>query len=418
MARSVKTFSKDRVIGALTATVICGLAASPAAASDWFFSGYIKSYGLAQTAPDIDGLAPELDEPLFQSQNALRLMLAGQVTDRVAVEIHYEAKPIFSSADALASIGGSYGLTTTGQSRFRYDDLDSATQIEGPENILLQNLDRLNVQLSTGDGQITLGRQAIAFGSARMVSPTDIFEPFVVSTLDREYRLGVDAVRYEHTFGGFSELDLGVVFGDQGKRENSAAFVRFKTALEGNDLEATILFQDGLTLFGGGIERALGNFGFWLEAAYVSSTAGPDYGRLSTGLDMAITDTIFFMAEVHHNSAGSTDPSDYVSNAASEPFSRGGVYLLGKNYFIPAVTWTVTPLLGVQASGYYNIDDHSIFLSASGEYSLSEDLYMDFGVYLSGGKSGTVELAPPFLTLGSEFGSFPSTIYASLRYYF
>lgn len=417
----MKMSSRLKIVHLLAlAGAVCAWAipAQAAEAREWHFSGYLKSYGLAQTAPDISGLPASLDEPLFQSQNAVRLMLASQVTDKIAFEFHYEAKPIFSSAGALAGIGGLSGLTPSGGSRFRYDDLDPDHEIDGPENVLLQNLDRLNVQVSLGQGQLTLGRQAIAFGSARLVSPTDIFEPFVVSTLDREYRLGIDAIRYEHNLGGFSELDFGLVFGDEGRTKNSAAFLRAKTSINGNDIEVVVIAQEDMTLVGGGIERALGNFGFWFEGAYVASSDGPDYGRISTGLDMALSETAFLMVEYHHSSAGSRDPDDYVPNAGSEPFTRGGVFLMGQNYIAPAITWTATPLLGISASGFYNIDDGSIFLRAAGEYSLTEDLYMDFGFYLAGGEGGALTLLPTFLTLESEFGSFPSTIYASLRYYF
>ncbi len=389
-----------------------------AQAGDMHFSGYAKSYLVGQDAPNIDFAPSPFDDASVQSQNALRLMMDGDIFDDIALEVHYEAKPVFSSISGLVGSGGLTATTSSVGTRYRLSDINNVIDLDGGKSVLVQNLDRFNVQFDTSIGELTIGRQAIAFGSARMINPTDTFEPFLVSTLDREYRTGIDAVRFQTSFGAFSELDLGVVIGNEGRQDSSALFGRYKTSVEGNDIEAVVVLHDGMTLVGGGVERALGLFGFWLEGAVVSSDAGADYSRFSTGIDRAITDNSLFMIEYHYNGAGTDDPANYVALLGSEPFVRGGVFLLGEHYVIPSVTWTVTPLLGLGGSAFYNVGDDSAFVRLSGEYSLSENLYMDFGTYLTIGKGGTYGPVPPFLSLGSEFGSSPATLYVSLRYYF
>ena len=85
-----------------------------------------------------------------------------------------------------------------------------------------QNLDRAFLTFSPPSGDIYIGRQAIAFGAADVVNPTDVLAPYGFDSLDTENRPGVDALRYRIPFGGMGELDFGVVCGDGCSRAESA----------------------------------------------------------------------------------------------------------------------------------------------------------------------------------------------------
>lgn len=435
-------------ISAKTSAAILWLASAvapttPSLADDaWSVTGYAKSYAVYQNAPDIELDGTPLYEDIWQSQNALRLMLAGDVTENIALELHYEIKPVFYSK---AWEGGTSGgaLTTLGASSYRIGDLNAALQDDEKIQIL-QNLDRANLQVSFDPGDLTIGRQTISFGAARFVSPTDIFRPFAPATLDQEYRPGVDAVRWQGTLGGLTEYDLGLVANNEGPGEELVGYARIKTSLSGNDLEAVVIARDGITTLGAGWERALGSFGFWAEAAYTASEATNEsvfflptlgteleenYFRFSTGLDRALSDNVLAMIEYHHSSFGTDDLQRYQYLPLTGGFQSGGVYLVGKDYLIPSISWTATPLLNLSASAFVNLTDTSAFVRASGDYSLTENLYTDFGVHFGLGdatRHETIIISPPFsppfpypqLVQGSEFGSFPTTAYISLRYYF
>lgn len=417
-------------ISAKTSAAILGLAGAvapvtPSFADDaWSFTGYAKSYVVYQGAPDIELDGEPLFEGIWLSQSALRLMLAGDVTRNVALELHYEIKPVFSSKPWQGVTSGG-ALTTLGASSYRIGDLNAAVQ-EDEKLQILQNLDRLNLQISFDPGDLTIGRQTISFGAARFVSPTDIFQPFAPSTLDQEYRPGVDAVRWQGTLGGLTEYDLGLVANNEGPGEETVGYARIKTSLSGNDLEAVVIARDGLTTFSAGWERALGLFGFWAEAAWTSSDYDfqpaafeASYYRTSVGLDRALSGNTLAMIEYHHSSFGTDDPQQYQYLPLTQGFQSGGIYLVGKDYVIPSINWTATPLLNLSASAFVNLTDSSAFVRASGDYSLSENLYTDFGVYFGSGDATRYEtVLYPQLVQGSEFGAFPTTAYISLRYYF
>jgi len=396
----------------------------PSFAADFSYSGYLKSYALIQDEIDIENSPQQFDES-FQSQNALRLMASGFTENSGNVEIHYEVQPVYYSETSQINDSGGLGSTfSSGSNRYRYKDLDASINniptSDDDHIVVWQNLDRLNYQYGNDYGDFTVGRQVVSFGSARFINPTDIFIPFNIQTLNQEYRAGIDALRYQADLGDFAILDTGLIIGEDGKQENSAAFLRGKNSVNGNDIEAMFIKLDDSWLLGGGIERALGDFGFWFETAYMKmdSPAINSYWRSSIGSDYALNERVILMLEYHYNGTGSSDPDDYFQLLSQEPYQKAGIFLLGKHYLIPAISWVATPLINVTASSFFNMSDQSVFVNLSSEVNWSDNLYSDFGTYISYGDGLEYQPATQQVSFGSEFGSYPLSLYVSLRYYF
>ena len=452
-------------------------------ADSFSFSGYVKSYALAQDSVSIENNDTKKSTTEntnsqnqtqaipgnFQSQNALRLMASYLSTSKGNIEIDYEVQPLYFSNSDMAgyytnnNLGAIGGTVSSASNQYRYKDLDAVLSDVGSHGVVLQNLDRFNYQYSNQYGDLTIGRQVLSFGSARFINPTDIFIPFAIQTLNQEYRVGIDAIRYKADVGDFAVVDVGLVIGEDGKKQNSAVFLRGKNSIQGSDIEAIAIILDDAWLLGGGIERSIGDFGFWFEAAYMdwrqsnnsegnasesdisenktfesNSLAGnivenfaantlpsagvytDNYWRSSIGSDYALNEDVIIMIEYHYNGAGSNNVEDYTELATQAPYQKAGVYLYGEHYLIPALTWLASPLVSVSASAFYNISDSSVFLTVSSETSWSDNLYSDFGVYISHGDTlqNNASDANIDYAFGSEFGAYPLSVYASLRYYF
>jgi len=407
-------------------------------AENFIFSGYAKSYALGQneiSIEDANGL--DKDQSIagnFQSQNALRLMGSYLSRKKGNVELHYEVQPLYFSNTDLVSGSGSLGSTiSVANTQYRFKDLNVVLEEVGDDGVILQNLDRFNYQYSNKYGDLTIGRQVLSFGSSRFTNPTDIFIPFAIQTLNQEYRVGIDAIRYKADVGDFAVIDMGFIIGKDAKKQNSVAFLRGKNSIAGNDIELLVIALDDAWLIGGGVERAIADFGFWFETAYMNwdehNIIGSDkytspytnnYWRTSIGSDYAINKDIIFMIEYHYNGAGSRNPDEYNELASQAPYQKAGVFLLGQHYIIPAVTWLASPLVSLSASAFYNVSDNSVFINISSETSWTDNLYSDFGVYLTAGDNLQYQRAAEDIqySFGSEFGAYPLSIYASLRYYF
>ena len=383
------------------------LAVSTNALAEINLSGYLKSFVVAQD--ELDNPVLQFDK-LYQSQNSARIMLDG-FSGRITWQLHYELSPVFVSKSLATElptfnvVGDNYRLT----------DPESNLLDDDNKNQLYQNLDRLNFQVQMEAGDLTIGRQAISFGSARIISPTDIFLPFDVRTFNTEYRNGVDAVRFQRPWGDLGEIDIGIVLGKDAKSENSAAFLQLRTNYKGADYHLAIIEFAAQQLTGLGLQTAICDLGFWLEAAYVNGDK--NYLRLSTGVDYSFSENTFAQIEYHYNGAGSDDHKDYFSNLSSTPYQRGGVFLLGENYIMPSFTVQLSSLWFVATQAIYNLDDNSAFLSLSAEYNIAQNFYMDFGYYHFFGDdfSLTEDQLPEF---NSEYGPNPDTFFASIRYYF
>lgn len=370
-------------------------------------SGYLKSFAIRQDAID----TPFVDTGiLYQSQNSLRLMWQ-TFGDNTAWQLHYEVSPVFNSR----TLPFNNATFATSEGSYRLSDPDVQLNDEADKHQVFQNLDRLNVQFNLEAGDLTIGRQAITFGSARVINPVDVFLPFDVRTFNQEYRIGVDAVRFQYPFGQLGEVDVGIVFGDGARSKNSAAFVQVRDNVSGHDLQLSLIRFAEQNLIGAGIQSSLWSLGAWMEAARVSGDQ--DYWRGSTGVDYAFSENVYGLIEYHYNGAGTGEPGRYILQSTTLPYRRGGVFLLGRHYLIPALSWQLSPIWTISLQSLTNLDDHSAFYSLSAEFNAAENVYADFGYYHFRGEpvresfSGTPVLA-------SEYGTNPDILFVSLKYYF
>jgi len=389
-----------------------------AAETDVSFAGYVKSFAIAQQAFEIDNLPGSIDDfhTLFQSQNTLRITADAFTGNTVAWQLHYEITPIFFSSTTDSNPFGSNTIESGGNS-YRLSDINETLgNPSSSKQLTYQNLDRFNAQFNLESGDLTIGRQVISLGSARIINPTDVFFPFKPTTLNQEYRTGIDMIRFQKPMGNLSELDMGIVLGADAKPENSAAFLSYKNHWRSSDVATTFIHFAEYNLMSIGIESSVGNMGTWFETAWVSGDES--YNRTSLGVDYSLSTNIFGQIEYHYNGAGKSDSSHYEDLADHIGYQKGGVFLLGRHYLMPSVSWTATPLLSLSLSSIINVDDSSAFINIVGAYSLGDDVGIDLGMYLFHGKK--LEFAPETqnLIVNSEYGSNADLLYLSLRYYF
>lgn len=382
--------------------MLCGSWPSQSFANEWMYSGYFKSYLVSQDEVVVNNQSAIKSN--ISLQNSARLLVTKTTDSGHNFELHYDLSLIAQDQNQTELDGHN--------SPYRIIDL------EGESNAsvhfkALQNLDRFNVQMHFDKGDLTLGRQAIAFGSARMINPMDTFIPFGLQALNTEYRMGIDGVRYQHYLNDFTILDVGGVVGKDLKSENSAMYVRTKGSSDGNDFELLHIVMDNIQLYGAGLQRPVFDAGTWVELVYLNAEIGSGW-RSSLGFDYAMNDQVLFMMEYHFNGIGLDSPADYSSLINNESYKDAGVYLLGKNYVAPSVSVSVNPLLTMSFTITSNLDDQSQLLQMSGEYSWSENQYSHFGVHSGFGKG----MDGNNVSLYSEFGAVPLMAYASYAVYF
>jgi len=377
---------------------------------DW--GGYVKTFGMG-----IGGRTTGQLDWSFQSLNAVRIRASWNLAETLATEAGYEIQPVFqteSSGTALTS-----ALPLVRGATYRLVDLPQ-TITSSSSFILYQNLDRLNIRWKLAYADITLGRQAVTFGSARAINPTDVLLPYSFSQVNVEYRIGVDALRVQAPVGRMGEIDVGVVVGENAQASNSAAFGRLKFSLLETDVVTMAMTFQNAYLVGGGIQRAIWMLGYWLDVAEVWGPGIPEYLRLSTGLDYTFKlggDSLMLFTEYHYNGAGAARAQDYLTALTQFAYQKGGTFLLGRHYLIPGASYPITPLLGSHLQLITNLTDGSLFISPGIEYNIAENFYLDLGGYATLG-AGLTTNALGATEVQSEFGTYPLLAYAAARWYF
>ena len=355
--------------------------------------------------------------------NRLRLNLSYAPADSLSFAFAYDFTPRVQDPLLFSESPFAVGVASSG---YRVVDLDSPIYPREDSPVgsvgIYHNLDRASVQFSTDFADFSIGRDAIAWGSARIVNPTDIIAPYTYDQLDTEDRVGVDAVRVRIPVGVMGEVDTGYIFGNAFDFDKSAIFLRTQLNAAETDFSVLLLeFQRDL-LIGLDMARGIGGTGFWLETAYVFATPfddGPDtletYLRASIGLDYSFGGETYAFIEYHFNGAGAKRPENYLTNLEGSAYTRGGVYLLGRHYLAPGVTRQVTPLINVSGQLLFNLSDPSTFIAPQIAYNIAEDIHLSVGGFVSIGKRPKNGEAPEFQ---SEFGSYPNLFFFSFRVYF
>jgi hypothetical protein len=419
--------------------LVAVLIPSASCAADWLeVGGYIKSFVVGIHPAQYTNLdeAPRQDF-LWANNNRARANLALYPTVWFDFNVSYDLSLRIQDNELFVR---NPFLFFQVASIYRVDDLNLLVWPDSSDLdhvALFQNLDRLYATLHARSFDLYVGRQAIAWGSAKSINPTDIIAPFLYTEIDIEDRVGVDAARLRVPAGSLGEVDIGYVAGRDLEWEESAAFVRGKFYALKTDVSLIAMAFREHAMAGFDVTRAIGGAGAWCEAAYVWARAfdnrsavgdEEDYLRLSAGADYNFGAGVYTFLEYHYSGVGATDPQQYVENIAANPtaYADGAVYLFGQQYLIPGVTWQATPLTSLAGQVLANLNDGSFLFAPYLEYNASDNLYLSAGGYVALGENPTAIPVTTFASddnvvipsFNSEFGAYPTQYYGFLRYYY
>ena len=157
------------------------------------------------------------------NQALLRLVAGGYVGDWLKYEMHALTSGLES--DLSGDTGLSMFDTSGPRMRYRGVDTRASTDFDGSDVGVAIDVERLNVRLSLPHADLTIGRQAVTFGTAYFWNPLDIFRPFDPTQFDRDYKSGVDAIRLDIPLGDYDMMTLVASLGkgtDENRWERSA----------------------------------------------------------------------------------------------------------------------------------------------------------------------------------------------------
>ena len=360
------------------------------AAETFDFSGYLKAFGSATDVHDSDPHLGYADDAwALDTTKRMRLRAQYRPSGEISMGAHYEA---------YLQWGDSVRIQRRMEApphleRRRFLDLESEFLDEDAMRAR-HGLDRLWVRWEPDRRmQWTVGRQAVSWGTGLVWSPTDIFSAFAPTEIDREEKLGVDAVRL--MLQPFSDVSLDIVAEPLDRDEHGRATAQDSTcaarigAHAGEyDLHLCGGSVQSDAVLGGDFSGYLGDAGFRGEALYtwVDESDQRDYfwGLLGADYAFAVPWNPYVAVEYYHNGLGERDEDDYAArrmeSSVQRVFERGIAYNIGRDYLAGMLRVQPSALLTLQATTLVNLHDGSVREFATVTWSVGEDFDIMLGV--------------------------------------
>ena len=380
-------FRRAAALGVLAAA-LGGARADEGAASGLRFSGYYKSLLLRSTTVLANPERYTLDV------NRLRLELKGKLAENLALDLQYDNEVLLGNYRRT----GQFAIQKD-QPPDQYWNLDS-NYAEAGSSYGRQRLYRGNVTFSLGDTDLRLGRQRVAWGTGRFWSPLDLLNPLNPIAVEREERLGVDAVLAEHKLGPLSRISA--VYAPRHDRGESSAALNWHFNAAGIDYSLIAGRFRRERVVGADVATQIGTAGVRAELSHNQRETGPAYGRAVIAMDYAFPGTLSLSGELYYNGVGATDRASY--DFAS--LFAGRIQNVGRRYFGGYLGYEITPLVKWTNYLVLNVADRSRFFSPGLTFSLQTNLDLMVGVQIFSGSAG------------SEYGRFSDVLYLQAQWFF
>lgn len=326
--------------------------------------------------------------------NRLRLKVEGELAPRLAFELQYDNEVLLG--DYLRTMQFQQQKDIPPPQYWRAD----ANYVERPSLYGAHRLYRALLTAAFGDTDLRLGRQRIAWGTGRFWSPLDLLNPFSPVALERDERLGVDALLVERKFGPISRLSA--VYAPSRAPHRDSLALQWHDNAHAVDYSVTAgRFADddviGVDLAGQASEA-----GVRAELTGVRTREGQSFTRALIGADYAFANTLTLSAELYRDGGGARSTAEYDFLA----LATGARQTLARHYFGLHGAYEITPLLKLSAEFVFNLDDGSRFVAPGITYSIRDNLDATLGLRWFSGRAG------------SEYARPPDAVYASVQRFF
>ncbi|MBN2425815.1 MAG: hypothetical protein JXR46_01080 [Calditrichaceae bacterium] len=300
--------------------------------------------------------------------------------------------------------------------------LDLTYDYKDEENLYLRNeIDRLNLSYTSGNMEIILGRQRLAWGTCLVWNPTDLFNPYDVLDFDYEERPGTDALQIQYYLGPLSQINISVTPGKTRERVIYAG--RFRTNFYNYDVAVLAGWQKNSFKAGLNWAGEIWNAGFSGEILYTDAhydykalamepnaqnltvTNGKIRGAhwmMAFSANYTFANSFYIHSEYLYNSIGATD------NAGLRRFTvlYTGELSPARHAVFQEFSYNISPLLRSSFFVILNPNDKSWIAAPSLQYSLSQNWDVLLMAFPSDGKTG------------SEYGDYPAQYFFRLKYSF
>lgn len=314
--------------------------------------------------------------------------------------------------------------TVRGDGRRRWDwtwNLD-----RGVRHQAFHRLDRFALQWQPGNWGITVGREAVSWGSGMVFQPMDLFSPFSPTVVDRDYKAGDDMVMVNRLLKNGHDLQFlhiarSDVSGELSSGASSSA-LKWHGYAGVAEFEAAVGQHYDELVYAASLRLPLGQ-----ALARADVVASRDVhgdwvysGILNADVTVVIDErTAYLFAEYFHNGWGVDElpvKSTLLSVDLQERLQRGEVFNVMRDYLAVGYNYEWHPLLNQSATLISNLHDGSALLQLGISYVPGDSQSIQLGWVEPLGRRGDEFGGIPFMGNSTTTGS-ASRVYLRWVYY-
>ena len=393
-----------RRCGATLAAAVLVFVAPPASGQSSGLSGYVQVVPVLSSADTL----PKDNVAFF---NRLRVTTKPGLGP-FSFDVAYELAAVISRFEGspFADFDGFGGGTENS------DWLQLQWTVSDGKRVYTQHrFDRLRISWRPiDDVEVSVGRQAVSWGTTLFLTPADPFLPYRPTDALREFRSGIDAVRFRFYPDPLSELDLVIRPSRLRQDKELTALGRALTTWNSWEVSAWagILYGDASVAAG-----AAGGVGAWAVRfeAVIREVEDSAVWRGTIGVDRTLElgqRDLSLVLEYQRDGLGTARPSDFERLLVSREFRRGELQVLGRDELALQASYQVHPLWNVSGLALWNLNSGGAVLAPRFSYSLNDEATFAGVVYFELGERIPAEHLP------SRSQAPGPTAFLSLTWYF
>jgi len=246
---------------------------------------------------------------------------------------------------------------------------------------------RGTVALRSSSATLTVGRQRIAWGTARFWSPADLFNPIDPLQVEGDIRQGVDAVQAEWADPDGS-IRASMVYGPN-RAGRSVAAARVGATLGVWDVAGFGGRFRGDWVGGAEVAGQAGGAGLRAEVTYTwrGDATEPNALRATAGWDYAWP-KLYLVAEYFYNQGQPSCVARESCDAIASLASGDELITLHRHFVSGGATYDITPLVETDAYLVVDLAGHSVLVNPILKYNVSANVDLSIGAQLFASASG------------------------------
>ena len=268
---------------------------------------------------------------------------------------------------------------------------------DGNRHRSIHRLDRAALQWRPGDWTVTVGRQAVSWGSGIVFQPMDLFSPFSPTVVDRDYKAGDDLLLVERLLPAGQDLALlHIVRRDESGDVSSdvaSTALKWHGYAGAGEFEVAAGRHYGERVGAVSARWPLGSALVRLDLVATENAQGEWVvsGIANTDVTFVVADkTIYVFAEFFHNGWGVGDLSSLANLDVelTQRLARGEVFNLMQNYVALGTSIQWHPLLTQSLTTLTNLHDRSTLLQTQFSIQPGDNQSLDVGWVKALGRAG------------------------------